>query len=212
MELASTTLLPFSTERLTPIDWTGVNIRKESQGVNRVAGTVQYRVIDLLKNDPSYEVIFDDDGAGEAADVVAVRVQSEAERSFIEVELYHCKYALGEPGGRVDDLYVVCGQAQRSISWLANHERRTELFTHLMRRDAMRTSQGRSTRFERGDIDTLMRIREMSRRCEVRLQVTVVQPGLSIAAATRSQLMLLAVTERYLSDTYEVPLRIYCSA
>ena len=212
VELASTTLLPFSTERLTPIDWTGVNIRKESQGVNRVAGTVQYRLIELLKNNPSYEVIFDDDGAGEAADVVAVRVQSEAERSSIEVELYHCKYALGEPGGRVDDLYVVCGQAQRSVSWLSNHERRTELFTHLMRRDAMRTSQGRSTRFERGDIAALMRIREMSRRCEVRMRVTVVQPGLSIIAASRSQLTLLAVTERYLSDTYAVPLNVYCSA
>jgi hypothetical protein len=40
----------------------------------------------------------------------------------------------------------------------------------------------------------------------------MVQPGLSIAAATRSQLTLLAVTERYLSDTYEVPLGVYCSA
>jgi hypothetical protein len=76
----------------------------------------------------------------------------------------------------------------------------------------MRTSQGRSTRFERGDVSTLMRIRDMSRMCEVRLRVAVVQPGLSVAAATRSQLTLLAVTERYLSDTYEIPLRVLCSA
>lgn len=112
----------------------------------------------------------------------------------------------------MDDLYVVCGQAQRSVSWLANHQKRTELFTHLLKRDAMRTSQGRSSRFERGDVATLMRIREMSWRCEVKLSVIVVQPGLSIAAATRHQLTLLAVTERYLSDTYEVPLGVYCSA
>lgn len=212
VELPSTTLPAFPSERLTAIDWTGVNIRKESQGLNRESGTVQYRLIEQLKKDPTYGVIFDDDGAGEAADVVAVRVQNSGERNIIEVELYHCKYALGEPGGRVDDLYVVCGQAQRSISWLANHERRTELFTHLLRRDAMRTSQSRTSRFEHGDIESLMRIREMSRRCEVRMLVVVVQPGLSIAAATRSQLTLLAVTERYLSDTYEVPLEIYCSA
>lgn len=212
VELPSTTLSPFSTELLTPIDWTGINIRKESQGVNREPETIQYRQIEQLKKDSSYEVIFDDDGAGEAADIVAIRVQSDAERSSIEVELYHCKYALGEPGGRVDDLYVVCGQAQRSISWLANHERRTELFTHLLKRDSTRTSQGRSSRFERGDIATLMKIREMSRRCEVKMRVTIVQPGLSITAATRSQLTLLAVTERYLSDTYEVPLKVYCSA
>lgn len=212
VKLPSTTLSPFPTERLTAIDWSGVNIRKESQGVNRNAGTVQYRLIELLKANLTYEVIFDDDGSGEAADVVAVCVQSDGERSTIEVELYHCKYSLGEPGGRVDDLYVVCGQAQRSVSWLANHQKRTELFTHLLKRDAMRTSQGRSSRFERGDVATLMRIREMSWRCEVKLSVIVVQPGLSIAAATRHQLTLLAVTERYLSDTYEVPLGVYCSA
>lgn len=212
VELPSTTLRPFPTERLKAIDWTGVNIRKESQGVSREAGTVQYRLIEQLSNDPTYEVIFDDDGPGEAADVVAVCVQSDGDRSTIEVQFYHCKYSIGEPGGRVDDLYVVCGQAQRSITWLSNHERRTELFTHLLKRDAKRTSQGRSSRFERGDVAALMRIREMSRRCEVKLRVFVVQPGLSIAAATRSQLTLLAVTERFLSDTYEIPLEVYCSA
>jgi superfamily II DNA or RNA helicase len=212
VELPSNTLQPFPTERLTVLDWTGVDIKKESQGESRKGGTVQHRLIELLQGDSTYEVIFDDDGSGEAADVVAVRVLTDTERSTIEVELYHCKYAGGAPGGRVDDLYVVCGQAQRSIGWLANHERRTELFTHLLKRDSMRTSQGRSTRFERGDVSTLMRIRDMSRMCEVRLRVAVVQPGLSVAAATRSQLTLLAVTERYLSDTYEIPLRVLCSA
>ncbi len=212
VELPSTTLSPYSTGRLTAIDWTGVNIKKESQGEARENETVQYRLIEQLQNDSTYEVIFDDDGAGEAADVVAVRLQAEGGRSTIEVEFYHCKYALGEPGGRVDDLYVVCGQAQRSICWLTNHERRIELFTHLLKRDAMRTSKGRSSRFERGNVDSLIRIRDISRRSEVKLRVAVVQPGLSIAAATRSQLTLLAVTERYLSDTYEVPLQVLCSA
>jgi hypothetical protein len=212
VELPSSSLPPYPTEKLTPIDWTGVDITAESQGESRRPGTVQHKLIEGLQTDSGYEVIFDDDGAGEAADVLAIRVLTEGERSVIDVELYHCKYAGGRPGGRVDDLYVVCGQAQRSVSWLANHERRTELFTHLLKRDAKRTSTGRSPRFERGDVVTLMRIREMSRRCEVRLRVFVVQPGLSAAAATRSQLTLLAVTERYLNDTYEVPLNVLCSA
>lgn len=211
VELPSITFQPFSPDRLTILDWAGVEINRESQGESRRAGTVQHRVIELLQADSTYEVIFDDDGAGEAADVVAVRLLENGERSTIEVELYHCKFAGGAPGGRVDDLYVVCGQAQRSTSWLANHERRTELFTHLLKRDATRTSSGRSTRFERGDISALMQIRDMSRRCEVRFRVIVVQPGLSAAMATRSQLTLLAVTERYLSDTYEIPLRVMCS-
>lgn len=212
VELPSSALQPFSIERLTVVDWTGVDIRKESQGESRTAATVQHRLIEQLQRDAIYDVIFDDDGAGEAADVVAIKVVTEGERRVINVELYHCKYAGGAPGGRVDDLYVVCGQAQRSTGWLANHERRTELFTHLLKRDGLRTSQGRSTRFERGDSQTLTQIRDLSRRCEVKLQVIVVQPGLSVAAATRSQLTLLAVTERYLTDTYEIPLHVLCSA
>lgn len=212
VELSSSTLQPFPVERLAALDWTDVDITKESQGEYRTIGTVQHRLIEQLQRDANYEVIFDDDGAGEAADVVAIKVVTDGERRSIHVELYHCKYAGGAPGGRVDDLYVVCGQAQRSTSWLANYERRTELFTHLLRRDGLRTSQGRATRFERGDIRALTQIRDLSRRCEVKLRVAVVQPGLSIAAATRSQLTLLAVTERYLTDTYEVPLQVLCSA
>lgn len=212
VELPSERLPPFPTERLTIVDWTGVDIAKESQGESRKTGTIQHKLIERLQRDTNYEVIFDDDGAGEAADVVAIQVLEHDGRNIIYVELYHCKYAGGAPGGRVDDLYVVCGQAQRSTCWLANHVRRTELFTHLLKRDAMRTSQNRSTRFERGNIHTLTRIRDLSRRCEVRFRVTVVQPGLSVARATRSQLMLLAVTERYLSDTYEIPFSVLCSA
>jgi hypothetical protein len=188
VKLPSSTLPQYPTDRLAAIDWTGVNIKKESQGESRQHGTVQYRLIEQLQRDSTYEVIFDDDGAGEAAVVVAVRVQTDGERSTIEVEFYHCKYALGEPGGRVDDLYVVCGQAQRSICSLSTHERRTELFTHLLKRDAMRTSKGRSSRFERGDVTSLIRIRDMSRRSEFKLRVAVVQPGLSIAAATEVSL------------------------
>lgn len=212
VELPSNTLQPFPVDRLTAVDWTGVDIRKESQGESRLAGTIQHKLIERLQSDANYDVIFDDDGAGEAADVVAIKVLTDGGQSTINVHLYHCKYAGGNPGGRVDDLYVVCGQAQRSTSWLANYERRTELFTHLLKRDGLRTSQGRSTRFEHGDSQKLTQIRDLSRRCEVKLHVFVVQPGLSIAAATRNQLTLLAVTERYLTDTYEIPLQVLCSA
>lgn len=211
VELPSNTLPPFPAAGLREVDWSGVDITRESQGANRTPGTVQHRLIQILLADAAHEVIFDDDGSGEAADVVTVRTVNEGERKVIEVGFYHCKYAGGAPGARVDDLYVVCGQAQRSVNWLANHDRRTELFTHLLKRDAMRTARGFSSRFERGDVQTLMAIREMSRRCEVRFRVAVVQPGLSIAQASSSQLRLLAVTERYLADTYEVPLQVLCS-
>jgi len=44
----------------------------------------------------------------------------------------------------------------------------------------------------------------MSRSYDMRLKVVVVQPGLSQSEASDSQLRLLAVTERYLSDTYGI--------
>ena len=205
-------LQPYDSERLQALDWSGVDIRAESQGEARRAGTIQHNVIQRLQHNPEYDVIFDDDGANEAADVVAVTVDRTTPTvPRIEVELYHLKYAGGEPGRRLEDLYVVCGQAQRSTSWLANHGRRTDLFTHLLSRNDQRVQRGAPARFERGDEDLLLQIREMSRRADVKLKVYVVQPGLSKGLASHAQLMLLAVTERFLSDTYEIPFSVMCS-
>lgn len=209
--LPSVSLLPYPLDKLEIVDWTGVDITAESQGEAKTPGTIQHKIIQRLKDDSSYRVIFDDDGAGESADVVAIRVVKEDVRTYIEVELYHLKYSKDAPGGRVDDLYVVCGQAQRSVTWLVSHQRRVELFTHLLRREDTRITNSKSTRFERGDSDTLLEIRDMSRRHDVRIKAFVVQPGLSKEKATESQLRLLAVTERYLSDTYAVPFSVMCS-
>jgi superfamily II DNA or RNA helicase len=212
-ELPQANIRPFPTDRLTIFDWGSVDITRESQRETRTAGTIQHELIQKLLLDTNYEVIFDDDGAGEAADVVAIKTVQDESHTIIEVELYHCKYSLdSRPGARIDDLYVVCGQAQRSTCWLINHDRRTELFVHLLRREGSRVSNGRATRFERGDVATLTRIKDMSRKLEVRLSVTIVQPGVSATHASNSQLTLLAVTERYLTDTYQVPLKVICSA
>ena len=69
---------------------------------------------------------------------------------------------------------VVCGQAQRSTSWLANGGRRTDLFTHLLSRNDQRVQRGAPTRFERGTEELLLQVREMSRRSDVKLKVYVV--------------------------------------
>ena len=211
-KLPTNNLLPYDTARLEIVDWTGVDIRSESQGESKQPGTIQYKIIELLKRKASYTVIFDDDGAGEAADVVAITMFDSDGVSRIDVELYHLKYANGNPGARVDDLYVVCGQAQRSTRWLDNHDCKTDLFTHLLRRESLRIESGRATRFERGDDALLTEIREFSRRADMKLKVFVVQPGLSKAVASTSQMTLLAVTERFLSDTYEVPFLVMCSS
>lgn len=92
----------FNMERIIVWDWKETNIRKESQDINRDKQSIQYQVIQNLTSTNQYEVIFDDDSAGEIADVVGVIDKNDK----ITVQFYHCKYAHGDsPGARVADLY-----------------------------------------------------------------------------------------------------------
>lgn len=119
-----TVLPPYSKEKLLDDwDWTGVNIRKESQGEAKEQDSLQAAVIARLKIG-AYHLIFDDDGSGEAADVVAVTVAGPFDApERIDVEFYHCTYSKkAKAAGRIDDLYVVCGQAQTSIRWMSSGE------------------------------------------------------------------------------------------
>jgi hypothetical protein len=194
---------PFPRSRIETWDWTGVNFRRESQGVKKQCDSIQYRVIQELLHQP-YAVVFDDDDSGEAADVVAVR---EGDTTVV-VEFYHCKFSKeDQAGSRIADLYELCGQAQKSVRWL---EKPVGLFTHLMTRESSAKNQGR-TRFELGGTADLFRIREKSRQMSVNLSVFIVQPGLSKARASRSQLELLSVTENYLMETFKVPFGVIAS-
>jgi hypothetical protein len=165
---------------------------------------IQHRVISEMKK-RGFSVIFDDDDHGEAADVVGVAEQQD----HIEVEFWHCKFAMGEtPGARIKELYELCGQAQTSIRWL---EKTRDLFTHLMRREPRRYLGTEGTRYEVGTEKDLLRIREKADVQPVRLRVFIVQSGLSATAASKEQLELLAVTENYLLETFAVPLEIVAS-
>ena len=194
------------------IDWQGVNLRTESQGTAKNPSSIQARtIVELARRD--FSVIFDDDGSGEAADVVAIRVAHEGGKpSGIEVELYHCKFArTGAPAGEIDDLYQVCGQAQKSIAWASSPEKKTDLFTHLLRREALRTERSQATRLEIGTKDDLMTIREMSRLLPVTFKIVIVQPGLRKSNPSPAQLLLLSVTQNYLWELYQIPLGVIAS-
>jgi superfamily II DNA or RNA helicase len=205
-------LPPYDPARIEAWDWTGVDIRKESQGFAKEPDSIQAAVIARLSAD-DYQLIFDDDENGEAADVVAVRVIGGLqEPKQIDVEFYHLKYSSEDaPGARIGDLYVVCGQAQTSIRWMASHEKRADLFTHLLRREAKRQRDGRPTRFERGDNRLVETLREMVHSTRMTLRVVVVQPGVSKAGISDTQLRLLSVTENYLMETYQLPFAVVMS-
>ncbi len=196
----------FDRKRIRTWDWTGINIQKESQKIEKRKDSIQYKVVQVLKNG-DYDVIFDDDSPGEAADIVTIKVRDD--KRVIDVELYHCKFS-GEitPGSRVDDLYQVCGQSQKGIRWAENSR---ELFLHLLRREEKRLHEDSESRIEKGNQDAIEEAGEKSLIYRTRYHVYIVQPGLSKKDASRQQLDLLSVTESFLKEMYLIPLTIIAS-
>lgn len=200
---------PYSADRIERWDWTGTDIKAESQTEARIPISIQFRVIQELLARPSataFDVIFDDDGTGEVADIVAVRDATDS----LHVHLYHCKYSgEREPGARVGDLYEVCGQAQRSIRWSMDPE---GMFRRLLLRENHRVRQGRPTRFDKGDARKLEALKRKARFKKPTFHVHVVQPGLSASRAGENQLELLAATEVYTQETFQMALNVIGSA
>jgi len=205
---------PFDKSKIIGWDWAGTNIQTESQGEDRTATSVQARVIRYLQTQETYDVLFDDDSPGEAADIVAVRVVGGLKQpSEIKVDFFHCKFSRGaNSGGRVEDLYELCGQAQTSIWWAGSPAKKSDLFTHLMRREQLRRDNGRATRFEIGSVEVLHTIREISRSLPVSIAITIVQPGLSKDRVSEDQLRLLGVTEHHLMETLALPFNVIGNA
>jgi len=202
---------PYDKKKIQVWDWTGIDLRQESQGTAKTQTSIQFRVIETLKKE-NYDVVFDDDGKGESADVVAIRLNAGDKNKWIDVEFYHCKFSKEAPGARIEDLYELCGQAQKSIRWMERHEKQVELFSHLLRREPKRSKKRQASRFEKGDYADLVKIKEMSELLPVKLKISIVQPGLSKAKITQSQLELLSVTENHLLETYELPFCVIASA
>lgn len=196
----------YNREQIKSKDWTGVDLKKESQKLTKISDSIQYKMIQDLISSSDYNIIFDDDSSGEAADIVTFKVNNED--SKINIELYHLKYSHGgEEGARISDLYEVCGQAQKSVSWRAKGG--YSLCKHLISRESKRISKGEISRFQLGDINDLEIIKHKSKnRYKCDFKIYIVQPGLSKSKASQAQLNLLAVTENYLKQTYQIDLEV----
>lgn len=199
---------PFDKDKIVNWDWNGVDLKKESQTIAKETNSIQYRVIqELSKADhlPQYEVIFDDDDSYEAADVVCIKIID----GKLLIDLFHCKFSQSDtPGARVEDLYAVCGQAQRSVHWRDNMN---GLINHLILRETSRQNKHSVSRFERGDLAKLEEIKSQIPFLTSEFTITIVQPGLSKGQVTNNQLELLAVTENYLKETHAIKLNVISS-
>lgn len=180
--------------------WDGVDISRESMADRSDFTSVQGYTFSKIEDD--YDIIFDDDGAGEVADLVAVRVR----QHWIEVDFYHCKYCKSGqvPGARVDDVYIVTGQASRSVKW---HARGGALFQRLLDRYSKSKSKGRD-RILKGAPEEIDVLRKRARDMEVRLGFVVVQPAISAGGNLDEVLAVLGTSYLYIKNIANVNLRV----
>jgi len=195
----------FDRDLIRTIDWTGVNFQRESRWKDGafVENSVQGRFVDHLA-EGSATFIIDDDDKGESGDVVSIEETTDT----VIVHLWHCKYAGGAtPRARADDLYVVCGQAQKSAKWTWSFE---NLMKHLLIRENEHR-RGRPTRFIRGSAQELVTLRKSARRKFVVFRVGIVQPGFSKAGAPPEHLAIIGGTNGFIRCITDEPLIVYAS-
>ena len=184
----------------------GVDITVESQldktTKQKKENSIQFNVIKRLKDEGDYSIIFDDDGSGEIADIVAIA----EEENDIRIDLFHCKYSHGKkPGSRVADLYEVCGQADKSVYWKQDS---VGMIDRMIDREIKRNNP---SRFEKGDIDKLNIIKNKLYLHRATLNIYIVQPGVKIDKITEDMKAILSTSYSYCMDTFSVPLRLICS-
>lgn len=204
VELRNEAITPIGTEELIALDWEGVDLSVESMGTECKQNSIQYYMWQKIQND--YELIFNDDGSGEVADLIGVNQDAEN----IYVDLYHLKYAIdGHTSQRIANFYEVCGQAQKSLKWKIPEMR---LFTRLIKR-ATDTTMG-TNRILKGNMELLQRLSQdatFTKRVKVNLRLA--QPGLSKANASTSGdiLRLLGVVKNYAFEVCNADFIVYCN-
>ena len=198
--------LTISDDRFEAWDWDGVDITQESiwkDGSER-RDSIQWRAAQHFIGG-GFDVVFDDDSAGEAADLVCLKDEAD----HIRLALVHCKFSGGQTAGeRVKDVVEVCSQAVRSAKW---KWRFRDLIRHILGREQRLTGDQRPTRFLAGQAADLNRFVKISRFKEIRAEILVVQPGLSKGGRTPDQNLVLAAGLSYLQETIGVEMDVICS-
>ena len=160
-----------------------------------------------LRADQDFDVLLDDDRAGEAADLVGLAIRG----TELHVTLVHCKYSSqSTAGARVSDLYELCGQAIRGAKW--RQQGAVPLLHHLDRRAQAAFARTGVSPYEVGTIRDMFRIRELAPQLRPRFHTVLAQPGLSAALATHEQLRLLAGAENYVRAVTRGTFDVVCSA
>ena len=152
------------------LSWNDVDISKETKTPREGQRTIFSFMHELLASRDGASWIINDDGKDEIADILCVSERG----AHCEVALYHCK---GAPGvsTQVKPLYIVAGQAIRSLQWTRNRKAFWQ---------AMNSRVGGRFRIVQGDEQAIMAScqRYASAAPETIFKIFIVQPGLAAAA------------------------------
>jgi hypothetical protein len=192
--------------RLIPWSWQNVDITKESiwkDGIER-KNSIQWHVAKEYINN-GITVVFDDDGAGEAADLVCLH----EEDTYIRLALIHCKYSSGpKDGKRIKDVVEVSSQAVHSARRPGSFKK---LIEHIVYRDKNRKIEANRNLFLAGNRADLSRIGKASLFKEVRPEIVIVQPGVSKSNITQDQSIVLGAAVSYIKQTLGLDIDVVCS-
>jgi superfamily II DNA or RNA helicase len=185
----------FDRSLIEEVDWTaaGVNPLKEKPDAAPGLSIFEWLQTRLLAS--SVEVVFNDDGAGEAADFISLARTTEG---HIEASLYHCKAAAKDPipGHRVEDLYEVTGQAVKSVRF-ANPGLLRDQLVRRYRKANWRLLKGTRT-----DIEALL-----ADGATLSVTVFIVQPGVG-RRLRKAHSNLLGSANAYLVAGQVTPLKV----
>ena len=196
----------YSTNQATALEWQGVDIRKESFLKDDIWRTdsIQAFAVEKCRND-GFQILFDDDGANEIADIVAIKDSG----TQITIRLLHCKYSTEDlPGGRIDDIVEVSSQVVKNVRWFWDIER---LARRMFLRNVDRSAKGHP-RFLTGSPELMRKVIRLSELSVSTIrEVVVVQPGLSKEAMTPQILSVLGSADSYLRMAAGCPLTLWCA-
>jgi hypothetical protein len=195
----------FGDDKIEVVDWSKTDIKLESQGPERNKKSIQYRAIDVMCEKVDWDIVLDDDGPYETADIVLLK----RNKDKLNVTLVHCKYSAEiHPGARVKDFYEVCGQAEKC----AKHKGLiTNTLKNLLRRERERVEIHGHSGLVVGTQRNLFEMVEASPYLIVEINIVIVQPGLSKSKISKPIRELLGCVDLYLSETATSGLRVICS-
>lgn len=187
----------FDTAAIEVVDWGADGVDPELEKPSAGRRSIFEWVEDRLRAS-SPVVLFNDDGAGEAADYVALFKDGDGRT---RAEFYHCKAATGRPipGNRVKDVYEVAGQAVKCVRLT----QATRLREHLLRR--IKTTTEGAARVRVGSSAEIASM--LAEGTILGVRVYIVQPGVGGSPA-RDVSSLLGAANAYLVAAQVEPLRV----